>query len=84
MVKDKATKNISSPNRSSRKRKTKKQNDFSNDITQNGGDVESFEVTTLDSVDVSKFSISKYINKNIDWGIMGTAGGAPPTDCNLM
>jgi hypothetical protein len=78
MVKDKATKNISSPNRSSRKRKTKKQNDFSNDITQNGGDVESFEVTTLDSVDVSKFSISKYINKNIDWGIMP---GPPPTDC---
>ena len=78
MVKDKATKNISSLNRSSRKRKTKKQIDFSNDITQKGGDVESFEVTTLDSVDVSKFSISKYANKNIDWGIMP---GGPPTDC---
>lgn len=78
MVKDKATKNISSLNRSSRKRKTKKQIDFSNDITQKGGDVESFEVTTLDSVDVSKFSISKYVNKNIDWQGMP---GAPPTDC---
>lgn len=53
---------------------------------QNGGSCEiskrdNFEVTTFDHVDTSKFSISKYVNQNIDWGIMP---GAPPTDCCIM
>ena len=37
-----------------------------------------FEVTTLDNVDPSKFSVSQYVNANIDWGLMP---GPPPTDC---
>ena len=87
----------SNQNRSSRKRTPKNQKDSSKDKDmdiiqkggrengresgQKGGDAESIEVSTLDSVDVNKFSISKYINKNIDWQGMP---GAPPTDCNLM
>ena len=42
---------------------------------------EKFEVTTLDNVDPSKFSVSQYVNANIDWGIMP---GAPPVDCSIM
>lgn len=42
---------------------------------------EDFEITTLDNIDPSKFSVSKYINANIDWGIMP---GPPPTDCCIM
>lgn len=91
MVKGKNNKTISgqdrsSQNRSSRKRTPKNQNDSGKDkdkdiSIQKGGNAESFEVSTLDSVDVNKFSISKYVNKNIDWQGMP---GAPPTDCNLM
>ena len=71
---------ISSANKT--KTKTKKN-------TQNGGNhsnncnltKDNFEVTTLASADPSKFNISKYINANIDWGIMP---GPPPTDCCIM
>lgn len=53
----------------------------SNAAAVNSGNPEKFEVTTLDHVDTSKFSISKYVNKNIEWGVMP---GAPPTDCCIM
>jgi hypothetical protein len=42
---------------------------------------DNFEVTTLSNIDPSKFSISRYVNANIDWGIMP---GPPPTDCSIM
>lgn len=47
------------------------------DINKNNKN-EKFEVTTLSNVDANKFSVSKYMNANIDWGIMP---GPPPTDC---
>ena len=53
-------------------------------IIHSGGNYstkDKFEVTTLDNVDTSKFNVSKYINANIDWGIMP---GPPPTDCCIM
>jgi len=51
---------------------------------QKGGNFrkDKFEVTTLDNVDPSKFSISQYVNANIDWG--NIMPGPPPTDCSIM
>lgn len=46
-----------------------------------GSSTENFEITTLDNIDINKFSISQYINANVNWGIMP---GPPPTDCNIM
>lgn len=52
---------------------------------QKGGDntksKEKFEVTTLDNVDPRNFSVSQYVNANIDWGLLP---GPPPTDCSIM
>lgn len=52
---------------------------------QNGGNStkskDKFEVTTLDNIDPSKFSVSQYVNANIDWGLLP---GPPPTDCSIM
>jgi hypothetical protein len=51
---------------------------------QKGGNVKNkdkFEVTTLSNIDPSKFSISSYMNANIDYGM---CPGAPPTDCSIM
>ena len=42
---------------------------------------EKFEVKALGDMDLSVFETSKYIDKNIDWGIMG---GAPPMDCVIL
>jgi len=52
-------------------------------VIQDGGNnkKEQFEITTLDNVDTSKFNVSRYINANIEWGIMP---GPPPTDCCIM
>jgi len=52
-------------------------------VIQDGGNnkKEQFEITTLDNVDTSKFNVSRYVNANIDWGIMP---GPPPTDCCIM
>lgn len=54
-----------------------------NKVIQDGGNnkKEQFEITTLDNVDTSKFNVSRYINANIEWGIMP---GPPPTDCCIM
>jgi hypothetical protein len=54
-----------------------------NKVIQDGGNnkKEQFEITTLDNVDTSKFNVSRYVNANIDWGIMP---GPPPTDCCIM
>ena len=52
---------------------------------QNGGNItkqkDKFEVTTLNNVDPSKYSLSQYVNANIDWGMLP---GAPPVDCSIM
>jgi len=40
-----------------------------------------FEVTTLSNINPSKFSISKYVNSNINWDILP---GPPPTSCVVM
>ena len=42
---------------------------------------EKFEVTTLDNIDPSKFSVSQYVNANVDWGLLP---GPPPVDCSIM
>lgn len=59
-------------------KKTKKNIQRGGNSTKNK---EKFEVTTLDNVDPSKFSVSQYVNANIDWGLMP---GPPPTDCSIM
>jgi hypothetical protein len=60
-------------------KKTKK--NMQNNKQKGGGGKESFEITTLSNVDTNKFSISKYVNSNIDWGI---CPGGPPSDCCVM
>lgn len=49
---------------------------------QKGGNItkqkDKFEVTTLDNIDPSKFSVSQYDNANVQFGIMP---GPPPMDC---
>lgn len=69
-------KNVKKNKKNLHNKKTKKN-------IQSGGNKskEDFEITTLDNIDPSKFSVSKYINANIDWGIMP---GPPPTDCCIM
>ena len=49
----------------------------------NGGSrtKDNFEITTLSNIDPSKFSISRYVNSNIDWQGMP---GSPPVDCSIM
>lgn len=39
------------------------------------------EVQALDDIDYSNIGISRYINKNIDWG---ASPGAPPMDCVIL
>ena len=41
---------------------------------------DNFEITSLTDVDTSKYSISRYVNANIDWNGLS----APPTDCAIM
>jgi len=51
---------------------------------QKGGNANSkdkFEVTTLDNVNYKNFSVSRYVNANIDWGVIPNA---PPLDCCIM
>jgi hypothetical protein len=42
---------------------------------------EKFEVKRLSDIDYSQFSLSRYLDTNIDWG---TSPGPPPTDCCIM
>lgn len=50
--------------------------------SQDGGNTkEKFEVKKLNDIDYSQFSLSKYVNQDIDWG---TCPGPPPTDCCIM
>jgi hypothetical protein len=42
---------------------------------------EKFEVKRLDDIDYSQFSLSKYLDTDIDWG---TSPGPPPTDCCIL
>jgi hypothetical protein len=52
---------------------------------QQGGNItkqkDKFEVTTLDNIDPSKYSLSQYVNSNIQWGIMP---GPPPVEGSIM
>ena len=43
---------------------------------------EKFEVQSLTNFDFSKISVSKYINANIDWGIM--PGPPPKPECTIL
>ena len=59
------------------KKKTKKN-------MQKGGNAkhkDNFEVTTINNVDASKFSVSRYVNANIDWGMLPQG---PPVNCTIM
>jgi hypothetical protein len=51
--------------------------------SQDGGNTkERFEVKKLTDIDYSQFSLSKYVNQDIDWG---TCPGPPPApDCCIM
>ena len=65
--------------------KEDKYNKSKNDL-QKGGNAnlqpkENFEVKRLDDIDYSQFSLTKYLNANIDWGM---APGPPPLDCCIM
>jgi hypothetical protein len=69
-----------------KKKNSGKRNTGKKTKKQSGGGCNSrsrdnFEITTLSNIDPSKFSISRYVNANIDWGIMP---GPPPTDCSIM
>ena len=51
---------------------------------QSGGNKnkqEKFEVTRLSDIDYSQFSISKYLDTNIEWG---NSPGKPPMDCCIL
>jgi hypothetical protein len=77
-------------------KKTRKNKNVTKNI-QNGGNLntitngssnisnisskEKFEVKSLEDMDYSALNISKYANKNIDWGIMP---GPPPMDCVIL
>ena len=56
-------------------KRTKKQSGGSNARIK-----DNFEITSLTDVDTSKYSISRYVNANIDWNGLS----APPTDCAIM
>jgi len=59
-------------------KKTKK------NIQQGGNNTkhkDKFEVTTLDNIDPSKYSLSQYVNANIELGMFP---GPPPVDCSIM
>jgi hypothetical protein len=73
-INKKHKKNNKNYNNIYKSKKTKK--NIKNIIVQKGG-----EVQALDDVDYSKFGVSKYINANVDWGIMP---GAPPMDCVIL
>ena len=51
---------------------------------QKGGNSskEKFEVQSLSNFDFDKISLSKYVNANIDWGIM--PGPPPKPDCTIL
>ena len=42
---------------------------------------EKFEVKRLADIDYNQFSLSKYLDSDIDWG---TSPGSPPTDCCIL
>ena len=53
-------------------------------LTKGGGkeiSKEKFEVKRLSDIDYDQFSLSKYLDTDIDWG---TSPGPPPTDCCIM
>jgi hypothetical protein len=53
---------------------------------QKGGSLnnrENFEIKSLDDIDLNVFKASNYINRNIDWGILGIIG-PPPSDCTIL
>jgi hypothetical protein len=62
------------------KNKVMKENSSS---LQKGGNntKEKFEVKRLTDIDYSQFSLTKYLNQDIDWG---SSPGPPPTDCCIL
>ena len=70
------------------KKNTKKlslfQKQEKNKQIQSGGDKntkEKFEVKRLSDIDYSQFSLSKYMDTDIDWG---NSPGKPPLDCCIL
>ena len=47
----------------------------------NNNSKEKFEVKRLADIDYSQFSITKYLDTDIDWG---SSPGPPPTDCCIL
>ena len=43
---------------------------------------ENFEVRSLNDFDYERYRVSKYINAEIDWGVMG--GPPPQPDCCIL
>jgi hypothetical protein len=48
---------------------------------QKGGNKEKFEIVRLADIDYSQFTLSKYVNTDIDWG---DSPGKPPTTCCIL
>ena len=48
---------------------------------QKGGNKEKFEIVKLTDIDYSQFTLSKYVNNDIDWG---DSPGKPPTTCCIL
>ena len=55
-------------------KKTKKQ-------IQKGGNKERFEIVKLADIDYSNFTLSKYLDSDIEWG---NFPGKPPTTCSIL
>lgn len=68
--------NVVNNNKTKKHIKINNNDNDNNKYIQKGG-----EVQALDDVDFSKFGVSKYINANINWGIMP---GPPPMDCVIL
>ena len=43
---------------------------------------ENFEVRSLNDFDYERYRVSKYVNANINWGLMG--GPPPQPDCCIL
>ena len=68
--------------------KSENKNNHTNHKQHTGGSCntnsknENFEVRSLNDFDYERYRVSKYINAEIDWGVMG--GPPPQPDCCIL
>jgi len=65
------------------KKDDQKNNETKKSLQEGGSNnsKENFEVKRLTDIDYSQFSLTKYLNSNVDWGL---CPGPPPMDCCIM